>query len=123
MTTTTYGNTSSAPGKSHNGDGLLQKASVSAHSAVDSMSNAADEAARRAKPVIDRVAEKAHHTVNTAAEAMEPTAEWLVEQGEALHAAEKKLVADTCNYISANPLKSAGFALLAGFVLSRIILR
>ncbi len=30
---------------------------------------------------------------------------------------------DTCCYVSANPLKSVGIAVVAGFVLSRIILR
>ena len=40
-----------------------------------------------------------------------------------LNAAQKKLVADTCSYVSANPLKSVGIAVVAGFLLGRIILR
>jgi ElaB/YqjD/DUF883 family membrane-anchored ribosome-binding protein len=61
--------------------------------------------------------------VDKAAGVAAPTAGWLAEQGETLNTTQKKLVADTCDYISANPLKSVGIAVLAGFVLSRIILR
>ena len=48
--------------------------------------------------------------------------DWLVEQGDSLNATQKKLVADTCSYVSANPLKSVGIAVLVGFLLSRITL-
>jgi ElaB/YqjD/DUF883 family membrane-anchored ribosome-binding protein len=45
----------------------------------------------------------------------------LVEQGESLNAAQKKLVTETCGYISANPLKAVGIAVAAGFLISRMI--
>jgi ElaB/YqjD/DUF883 family membrane-anchored ribosome-binding protein len=104
-------------------EGNLSKASSGAHAAVDSIAGAADEAARKARPAIDRVAAMAHQAVDTAAGAAAPTADWLAEQGESLNAAQKKLVADTCSYVSANPLKSVGIAVVAGFLLGRIILR
>jgi len=104
-------------------EGTLSKASSGAHSAVNSIAGAADEAARKARPAIDRVAAMAHQAVDTAADAAAPTADWLAEQGESLNAAQKKLLADTCRYVSANPLKSLGIAVVAGFLLSRIILR
>jgi len=121
--TTITGNNPSSSGLPHNSDGLLHKASNSVHNAVDSLAGAADEAARKAKPAIDRAADKAHQTVNSAADAVAPTADWLTEQGENLYAAQKKLVDDSCRYIASNPLKSAGFAVLAGYILSRIINR
>lgn len=102
---------------------ILNKASSSAHAAVNSIAGAADAAARTAKPSIDRVAAMAHQVVDKAAGVAAPTAGWLAEQGETLNATQKKLVADTCGYISANPLKAVGIAVVAGFVLSRIILR
>ena len=49
-------------------------------------------------------------------------AEWLAERGTSLSTSQKKLVADTCSYVSENPLKSVGIAVLAGFLLSRILL-
>ena len=121
MESTGYGSTLT-PSCVSNTDGALNKASSSAHAAVDSMANAADEAARKAKPKIDKVAAMAHQAVDKAADAAAPTAEWLATRGESLSATQKKLVSDTCSYVSANPLKSVGIAVLAGFLLSRIVL-
>ena len=108
---------SSLPG---NNDGTLNKASSSAHAAVDSMAGAADAAARKAKPAIDKVAAMAHQAVDKAAGAAAPAADWLAEQGDSLNATQKKLMADTCSYISAHPIKSVGIAVVAGFLLSRL---
>ena len=123
MQNTAHGNTPSTSGMSNYTEGNLSKASSGAHAAVNSIAGAADEAVRKARPAIDRVAAMAHQAVDTAAGAAAPTADWLAEQGESLNAAQKKLVADTCSYVSANPLKSVGFAVVAGFLLGRIILR
>ncbi len=105
----------------NNGDGKLNRMSSSAHAAVDSLAGAVDEAARKAKPAIDRVANLAHQAVDKAAGAAAPTADWLTEQGESLQATQKKLMQDTCSYVSANPLKSVAIAVATGFVLSRIL--
>ena len=121
METTIRGNTPLTSGNSGGNEGVLNKTSSSTHAAVNSTAGAADEAARKAKPAIDRVASMAHQAVDSAAGAAAPTADWLVEQGERLNAAQKKLVADTGNYVSAHPLKSVGIAIVAGFLLSRFI--
>ena len=121
MKTTAHGNTTSISGASNNTDGVLSKASSGAHVAVDSIAEAADEMTRKARPAIDQVAAMAHRAVDKAAGAAAPTAEWLAEQGESLNATQKTLVADTCSYVSANPLKAVGIAVVAGFLLSRII--
>lgn len=123
METTALGNTPSTSGMSHNTEGTLNKASSSADAGVNSIAGAADEAARKAKPAIDRVAAMAHQAVDKAAGAAAPAADWLAEQGESLNATQKKLVADTCSYVSANPLKALGIAVVAGFLLSRFIRR
>lgn len=101
-------------------DGVLSKASAGAHSAVDSIAGAADEVARKAQPVITHAAVVAHQAVDRMAGAAVPTAEWLAAKGESLNAAQKKLVSDTRSYVSANPLKSVGIAVAAGFLLSRL---
>ena len=105
------------------GDDILSKASSSAHAAVNSIVGAADDAARTAKPAIDRVAAMAHQAVDKAAGAVATRAGWLSEQGEGLNATQRKLVAGSSSYVSANPLKAVGIAVVAGFLLSRIILR
>jgi ElaB/YqjD/DUF883 family membrane-anchored ribosome-binding protein len=118
----TINTTTTNSGVPKSSDGALNKASSSAHAAVDSIAGAADEAARKAKPVIDKVAAKAHRAVDKAAGAAVPAADWLAEKGESLEATQKKLIADTCAYVSANPLKAIGIALVAGIVISRIVL-
>jgi ElaB/YqjD/DUF883 family membrane-anchored ribosome-binding protein len=119
----TGGTNPSQSGNSHDGNGALNKASSGAHSAVNSMAGAAEEAARKAKPAIDKVAAMAHEAVDKAAGAAMPAADWLAEKSESLDAKQKKLMADTCSYVSANPLKSIGIALVTGLLLSRFILK
>lgn len=122
METTVRGSTPSAS-EPLNASSTLNKASSRAHAVVDSIAGAADEAARKAVPAIDKIALMAHHAVDNAAGAAAPTADWLIEQGENVRAKQKKLVADTCSYVSANPLKAVGIALVAGFLLSRVLRR
>lgn len=121
MDNTTRGNVPSTSGMPSTPDGAVNKASASAHAAVNSIAASADEAARKAKPAIDQVASMAHRAVDKAASAAAPTADWLAEQTDNLNATQKKLVSDTCNYVSANPLKSVAIALAAGFLLSRLM--
>lgn len=123
MEITARGSAPSTSGMPGNGEGTVHRASSSAHAAVDSIAGAADEAVRKAKPAIDRVAAMAHQAVDKAVGAVAPRAGWLSEQGESLNATQKKLVAGSCSYVSANPLKAVGIAVAAGFLLSRIILR
>jgi ElaB/YqjD/DUF883 family membrane-anchored ribosome-binding protein len=119
METIVRGNTPSTSGMSNNTEGTLNKASSSAHAVVNSIAGAADEAVGKAKPAIDKVVAMAHQAVDKAARAAAPT----TEQGESINATQKQLVADTRNYVSANPLKSVGIAMVAGFLLSRLIRR
>lgn len=104
-----------------NSSSSLGKASSGAHGVVDSIAGAADEAARKAKPAIDRVAAMAHRAVDKAADVAAPTSEWLAEHAESLQTAQKKWMEDSCSYVSAHPLKSVAMAALAGFVLSRLV--
>ena len=123
METIARDNTPSTSGILHNTEGAVNKASLSAHAVVNSIAGAADEAASKAKPAIDQVAAMAHQAVDKAAGAAAPTVDWLTEQGESINAPQKQLVADTRSYVSANPLKAVGMAVVAGFVLGRLIRR
>jgi len=119
MENTIRGNSNS--GLSNATDGTIGKASAGAHTAVDSIAHAADGAVRKAQPAIEHVAAMAHQAVDKVAGAAGPTADWLAEQGESLNESQKKLMNDACGYVSANPLKSVGIAVLAGFLLSRMM--
>jgi ElaB/YqjD/DUF883 family membrane-anchored ribosome-binding protein len=116
-------NTPSTSGILHDTEGAVNKASLSAHAVVNSIAGAADEAASKAKPVIDQLAAMAHQAVEKAAGAAAPTVDWLTEQGQSINASQKQLVANTRSYVSANPLKALGMAVVAGFVLDRLIRR
>ena len=121
MESTTFRNAPDTFGNTPADDGVLTKTAAGAHAAVNSIADAADGAARKAKPAIDQVAAVAHQVVDKAAASAAPAADWLGEKGENLNAAQKKLVSDTSAYIAANPLLSVGVAVLAGFLISRMI--
>ncbi len=121
MEHTALGNTSLSSGMPTGTGDTLNKVSSGAHAAVNSLAEAADGAVRKARPMIDQVAARAHGVVDKAAATAVPAADWLGEKGESLNAAQKKLVDDTAAYISANPLMSVGMAVLAGFLISRLI--
>jgi ElaB/YqjD/DUF883 family membrane-anchored ribosome-binding protein len=102
-------------------DGMLSKASSSAHATVNSIAGAAEEAARKVKPAIEQASAMAHKAVDDVANTAAPAADWLAEQGNNLNLAQKKAIGDTSAYISANPLKSIGIALAAGYLLSKVL--
>src|SRR5674476_1684664 len=123
METIARGNTPSTSGILPNTEGAVNKASLSAHAVVNSITEASDEAASKARPAIDQVAAMAHQAVDKAAGAAAPTVDWLTEQGESVNTMQKQLIADTRSYVSANPLKAVGIAAVAGFLLSCLIRR
>jgi ElaB/YqjD/DUF883 family membrane-anchored ribosome-binding protein len=120
METTTRDSTLSSSGISGNHDGSLGKAPLLAHGAVSSLAETANEVAQKAKPAIDQVAAMAHKSVDKAADAVAPAADWFAAKSESLKATQKKVVDGTYQYVSENPLKSLGIAVLAGFLISRV---
>ena len=115
-----YGTSPSSSTMSNNVDSTVSKASSSAHTAVDTVADAAESAIRKTKPAIDKVASMAHRAVDKAAASATPAAGWINEKTEKLDATQKKFVNDTCAYISANPLTAIGLGVLAGMLLSRM---
>ncbi|MES2552437.1 MAG: hypothetical protein V4588_02115 [Pseudomonadota bacterium] len=102
-------------------DGMISKASSSAHDTVNSIAGAAEEAARKAKPAIEHVTAMAHKAVDGVANTAAPAADWLAAQGTSLNLAQKKAVDETSAYIAANPFKSIGIALVTGYLLSKVL--
>ena len=100
---------------------LPPSTSTSTASVANGAHAAVDRAAEQVKPVIDRAAELAHKAVDKAANIAAPTADWVSQQAENLRATQQKAVDETCKYVQANPLKSLGMALAAGFLISRIL--
>lgn len=120
MKNSEYTNIPSSPNPLSKADGAFNRATMGMHNAVDKAAGAAEEVARKAVPGLDRAAELAHQAVDSAAAAATPAAEWINDQATALNAAQKKLVNGTRDYVAANPLKSLGMALAAGFLVSRL---
>jgi ElaB/YqjD/DUF883 family membrane-anchored ribosome-binding protein len=100
--------------ESYGGEGSLNRASASAHNTVD-------QAASRAKPVIDRVASSAHQAVDKAVGMAGPTAEWLNEKGESLRQTQDRMITDTREYVTMHPMKAIGIALAAGLLIGRLM--
>ncbi|MEO7725677.1 MAG: hypothetical protein ABIS45_00305 [Burkholderiales bacterium] len=103
------------------GEDMLGKTVSGAHSAVIKTAAATDEAVRRAKPVIDRVAAGAHVAVDKVAGVATPTVAWLSTRSASVKATHQKVTADTRRYISANALKSVGVSLVAGLLIGRFM--
>jgi ElaB/YqjD/DUF883 family membrane-anchored ribosome-binding protein len=121
MEVTTRANTPFPSANGVAGDTTLNRAVARVHGAVDKMAGAADDAAGKVKPAIDRVAEAAHQTVDKVAGAAAPTAAWLSERRDSLKASQRTVADDAGQYVSAHPWKSLGFAFAAGFLVSRFM--
>jgi ElaB/YqjD/DUF883 family membrane-anchored ribosome-binding protein len=118
----TTGTNTPFPGGNGAGDvSTMDKAFASVHGAVDKVACAADDAARKVKPAIARIADVVHQSVDKVAGVAAPTAAWLGEQGKSLKATQRTVTTDAAQYVSAHPWKSLGFALAAGFLISRIV--
>ena len=100
---------------------MKTQAASDARAADDPIAGAASGSAHGPDRTIAEAAATAHRAVDGAASATAPLADWLAAHGGELEAMQKKLLADTCTYVSANPLKAVGIAAAAGFVLCRVI--
>lgn len=109
------------PTESANPASTVNRATAGMNGAVDRLALAADGAADQIKPAIDRVATLAHQAVSKAASVAGPAADWISHQGESLDAARQKAIQTAGDTVRANPWKTVGIAVLAGFVLSRYL--
>lgn len=91
-----------------------EQAASSAHHAIDQLSNVA-------RPAVWRTAASAHQMVDRISNATERGAQRLERTAARLLDAEQHLVAASRGYVRENPLKTAGMALVAGFLISQLL--
>jgi len=70
---------------------------------------------------IDKASNSAHEAVDKIASATNKAAEALGEKGEQLKNAEQQLMENCRSYVRDNPMTSLGIAAAAGFLLSRLL--
>jgi len=70
---------------------------------------------------IDKASHSAHEAVDKIANATNQAAEALGEKGNQLKNAEQQLMESCRDYVQDNPITSLGIAVAAGFLLSRIL--
>ena len=70
---------------------------------------------------IDKASHSAHEAVDKIANATNQAAEALGEKGEQLKNAEQQLMESCRGYVQDNPITSLGIAAAAGFLLSRLL--
>lgn len=70
---------------------------------------------------VDKASKSAHEAVDKIANAGNHAAEAIGEKGEQLKNAEKQVMENCRSYIRDNPITSLGVAVAAGFLLSRLL--
>lgn len=85
-----------------------------AHHAIDQLTDVA-------RPAVWRTAAGAHQMVDRISSATERGAQRLERTAARLLDAEQHLVAASRGYVRDNPLKTAGIALVAGFLISQLV--
>ncbi|MDD1619306.1 MAG: DUF883 domain-containing protein [Methylococcaceae bacterium] len=70
---------------------------------------------------IDKASHSAHEAVDKITNATNQAAEALGEKGEQLKNAEQQLMESCRGYVQDNPITSLGIAVAAGFLLSRVL--
>lgn len=70
---------------------------------------------------IDKASHSAHEAVDKIANATNQAAEALGVKGEQLKNAEQQLMESCRGYVKDNPITSLGIAVAAGFLLSRVL--
>jgi ElaB/YqjD/DUF883 family membrane-anchored ribosome-binding protein len=92
----------------------LAKASIAAHSAINSLSD-------RSGPAISRMAHLAHDATDKAINAGTKSAEWMREKNARLADKRGELMESTKSYVASNPLKALAFGFVAGLLLHKIL--
>ena len=70
---------------------------------------------------IDKASHSAHEAVDKIANATNQAADALGEKGEQLKNAEQRLMKNCSVYVRDNPISSLGIAIAGGFLLSRLL--
>jgi ElaB/YqjD/DUF883 family membrane-anchored ribosome-binding protein len=70
--------------------------------------------------ILNKATIRAHGAVDQVAEAAAPAVQWLEDEADTLASGREKFLATTSKYIAAHPLQSLGLAIAAGYLLSRL---
>jgi ElaB/YqjD/DUF883 family membrane-anchored ribosome-binding protein len=73
------------------------------------------------EPVIEKVAARAHQAVDKAQKVATRAAGRAVDRAERAMVPAADLYGQSCEYVSANPLRAVGIAVVAGFLLAKIL--
>ena len=92
----------------------VDDASASVHDAIENVTASS-------RPAIDRMASGAHQAVEKIATAASDAAASLGVKADGLNDVQARITEECRGYVRDNPLASLGFALAAGFVLSRLL--
>ena len=99
---------------------FAKRSAVDDNRVASAIHAAVDQAADATKPAIDRAASSVHEAVDGAMNVAGSAVEWLGEKNASVTASRRKLLANSCNYVSKHPVKSVGLALVAGILIAKI---
>lgn len=85
------------------------------------MRETAERAAAQARPALERVSTLAHDAIDQAACMPGQAKQWIGEKSDQLAARRKKLLEDASRYVSANPFKAIGIAVVAALLVGRLM--
>ncbi len=71
--------------------------------------------------ITDKASNFAHEAGEKIANASNQAADVLSEKGEQLKSYEQRLIKNCCGFVQDNPATSLGIAVVAGFLLSRLL--
>ncbi len=100
---------------------MTSKVNRKVDEATSGMHRVIDKASDAARPAVERVAAGAHQVVDKIAGAATTAAETLDQRSGQLRDAQSRFSENCRTYVQENPLASLGIAVLAGFVLSKIL--
>ena len=104
----------------------LSSGSTSGTGNLSSNRNTQNKVASAAHDVVDRLTDAAesaaHKSVNTVSNAAGATMDWASDKTAHVQEAGEKLAGETRAYISAEPWKSLGIALVVGILIGKIVL-
>jgi ElaB/YqjD/DUF883 family membrane-anchored ribosome-binding protein len=70
--------------------------------------------------ILNKATIRAHGAVDQVADAVAPAVQWAEDEADTLGKGREKFLQTTSKYIAAHPLQSLGLAIAAGYLLSRL---
>lgn len=87
----------------------------------ETMSDTADTAVAKVRPMMDRISTMASDAADKAYDMKSQAKDWLNTNADVVTAKQKEMIDDASKYISANPLKAIGIAVVAALVVGRLM--